>query len=35
LQVVGSVGLRSYVSASATVVPVAVRFDNLVIGPPQ
>ena len=35
LQVAGSVGLRTYVSASATAVPVAVRFDDLVIGPPQ
>lgn len=31
LQGAGSLGLRSYVSASATAIPVTVRFDNLLV----
>ena len=33
LQVAGGVGLGAYVSASATAVPVAIRFDNLLVSP--
>jgi PKD repeat protein len=35
LQVAGSVGLRSYVSATASAVPVAVKFDNFLVTPQQ
>jgi PKD repeat protein len=35
LQVAGSVGLRTYISASATVVPVTARFDDFIVSPAQ
>jgi len=31
LQSAGSVGLRAYLSAAATVTPITVRFDNYLV----
>ncbi|MEO8931334.1 MAG: PKD domain-containing protein [Lacisediminihabitans sp.] len=35
LQTVGSIGLRSYLSATATTVPLTTRFSGLLVSPPQ
>jgi PKD repeat protein len=35
LQVAGSVGLRTYLSGTATTTPVTARFDNLSVSPQQ
>jgi PKD repeat protein len=35
LQVAGSTGLRSYVSGTATDIPVAIRFDDFIVVPAQ
>jgi PKD repeat protein len=35
LQTTGSVGLRSYISGTATTVPVTTRFSGFLVSPPQ